>query len=204
MASSASSGPFESSSTVGPESPQIPAQFRGAFEAGVDLGQRERAAMLAESDVEADRREARAIARRTPGMDPADPAKHVGKGLAARMIRSLLSARNNAQELADRFAEDDEAQLGGSRLFTLVIGAVALGLTIIVLLLMILISGEFSAAIPSTSDFASAANATRTNGETSFEIMAVSTLVVPVIIVVGLLVGAFVSQGGVTGGGRGR
>ena len=99
------------------------------------------------------------------------------------------------KRLGSSLAEDDRAQMGG-RMFSLVFGAVALGLTIIVLQLMILIGGEFSAAIDGGGPFAEAANSTETNGNTAFEIMSVSTLVIPVVVVVGLLIGAFLTSGG--------
>jgi hypothetical protein len=175
--------------------------IKSQFEAAVRQGKRERAVALYESDRETDRRQALALARADDLLDVQDlvtgEAGPQVDGTMGRLLRKCLSVREQAAELYD----DDSGQMGG-RLFTLVIGAVVLGLTIIVTLLMILISGEFAAAIPSNSEFSSAADATKNNGETSFEIMAVATLVVPVIVVVGLLIGAFFSGGGMGGGVR--
>lgn len=120
----------------------------------------------------------------------AEDASYVGSWYDAAKERGELEAQG--------FREDERAQLGGGRLFSLVSGAVVLGLTIIVLLLMILISGEFADSIDNSGAFSNASNSTETNGETAFDIMSVSTLVVPVIVVVGLLVGAFMSgRGGI-------
>lgn len=111
----------------------------------------------------------------------------------AAMAKTMLqNAFWGSFEMGRRMRTDTRAQSSG-RLFQLVIGAVVLGLATIVLLLMQLISGNFADAIGTDHAFSNSANNTTDNAGTAFNIMSVALLVVPVVIVVGLLIGAFMT-----------
>lgn len=201
MAASEEATIDEPTTTVSPESPSLRDRagegidhLRDTYDGARDAGELEWAETLCAADDPDLRREGRAIKRRH-GVETGRRPLGDGGALTAALRRALKLRRR----VAAWGAEQDRGQMGG-RLFQLVAGAVVLGLTIIVLQLMILISGEFSAAIDGGGPFATAANSTETNGNTAYEIMSVATLVIPVVVVVGLLVGAFMS-GRITGGG---
>jgi hypothetical protein len=192
----------EPTSTASPETPSLPEELGKAgdhlkanYDAARDAGELEWAEALCESDDPQLRQRGRAI-KRQHGVEAG--GRPLGGGALTTALRKALGARRRVSEWSDH--KRNRGQMGG-RLFQLVAGAVVLGLTIIVLQLMILISGEFSAAIDGGGPFDTAANSTETNGNTAYEIMSVATLVIPVVVVVGLLVGAFMS-GRISGGGR--
>lgn len=170
--------------------------LQNRYEIAKSAGEANREIALAELETEDGRRQTRAEGRGEALDTGTDP---LSGQFDSKLYKALRWAVQKQEVTRDKLAMDNRAQTMGGRLFTLVFGAVALGLTVIVLQLMILISGEFSAAIDGGGAFSDAANSTETNGNTAFDIMSTATLVIPVVVVVGLLIGAFLSSGGMGG-----
>lgn len=103
--------------------------------------------------------------------------------MALAMLRSAFDA--------GRALTDDESSVTttANNVQHLILGAVGLGVTVIILLLMILISGEFTDAIPEAGAFSDAANSTEDHGGTAYDLMAVALLIVPIGAVLGVLFG---------------
>ena len=114
-----------------------------------------------------------------------------------RGLATLKSAykmgRDSPEETVETLANNASA---------LISAAVGLGVTVIILLVMILISGEFADAIPDSGAFANASDDTVDHGGTAYTIMAVALLVVPVGAVLGVL--AAYLGGWIQFGGNGR
>lgn len=101
-------------------------------------------------------------------------------------MESFRSAFDAGRAVAD---DDAEHVTLANNVQHLIMGAVGLGVTVILLLLMILISGEFADAIPDSGAFTNASDDTIDHGGTAYTLMAVALLIVPIGAVLGVLFG---------------
>jgi len=133
--------------------------------------------------------------------------RHDPRGTVRELTKSglsiLVSLQQDYRREWQKFRHDPSAQADFSMLLT---GAIFLGLTVIVLLLMMLVAGDFADQISVDNTYSDAANNTENVTGTAFNILGTTTLVVPAVVAVGLLVGGFAfvtGRGGMGGGGLG-
>jgi hypothetical protein len=106
-----------------------------------------------------------------------------------------LNAYDKAEAKADAVIDRDKTVAHN------IIGAtITLGLSVIMLILMAIVAGYFVAEAPSDGAFSDAINQVESIGGTSFVLLAVALLAVPVVAVVGYFInsglGGFISAGG--------
>jgi|GEM_PF-6728330 len=106
-----------------------------------------------------------------------------------------LNAHDWAEEKSNAVVDRDKTVAHN------IIGAtITLGLSVIMLILMAIVAGYFVAEAPSDGAFSEAINRVESIGGTSFILLAVALLAVPVVAVVGYFInsglGGFISGGG--------
>jgi hypothetical protein len=106
-----------------------------------------------------------------------------------------LNAYDKASSKSDEFVDRDETVAHN------IIGAtITLGLSVIMLILMAIVAGYFVAEAPSDGAFSNAIDQVESIGGTSFVLLAVALLAVPVVAVVGYFInsglGGFINGGG--------